>query len=249
MDDEDLLEEAERYISEKNYEKAIRVLEGIELPEAYALRANCYYSINQKDKAIEELKTGLKKFPFNHYFYYLLSLIYFNDKNYEEALKEIENALAIIPYSFEYNKLKGKILFEIGDYENAYNVFAYVNKLKPDDIETRLFKAECFYRIGRYLDALAEINRGLSYDNKNPLLHFLKGKVYLETGYYRLAISEFKIVLSLKASAEAYYYLAVAEYLNKEYKNALDHINEALKERPNDERFKELYSLLKNMNT
>lgn len=248
MTEEDLIEEAERLIREKEYEKAIKLLENIELPEAYVLKSDCYYALKQKEKAIAELKKGIEKFPYSHYLYYKLSLIFFNFREFSDALKEIDNALTIMPYSLEYNKLKGMILFEMQNYEEAYNVFAYVTKLKPDDIEARLYKAECYYRIGRYLDALAEINRALEYDNKNHLLHFLKGKIYLETRYYRLAINEFKIALSLSPSAEIYYYLAIAEYLNKDFKNAITHINEAIKEKPNDPRFKEILEILNNMN-
>ncbi|TRM75880.1 hypothetical protein DJ528_08960, partial [Sulfolobus sp. B5] len=129
-----------------------------------------------------------------------------------------------------------------------YEVLVFVNKLKPDDVESRMMRAECFYRTGKYLDALYEINRALEYNNRDHLLHYLKGKIYLETGYFRLAVSEFKIAISISPSAEYYYYLALAEYMNKEYDKAMNDISKAISIDPNNHKIKEFYESLKNMN-
>ncbi|MBW9142015.1 MAG: tetratricopeptide repeat protein [Candidatus Aramenus sp.] len=243
---EDPIEEGLKLLEEKKPEEVLRLLDGIDLPEAYALRARAYLLSREEEKAVKELDRGTERFPYSHMLYFEKALLFLAMDKSEEALEQVKRALEIMPYSYDYKKLEAEILFRQGKYEDAFNVLGDVIRLKPDDVEARLMRAECFYALGKYLDALYEINRALEYDNKNPYLHFLKGRVYLETKYYKLAESEFRIALSLKADPEFAVSLAVAEFLGGEREKALQEIEKAMKLFPDYKRAREVYETMLN---
>ncbi|MEW9492145.1 MAG: tetratricopeptide repeat protein [Candidatus Aramenus sulfurataquae] len=243
---EDPIEEGLKLLEEKKPEEVLRLLDGIDLPEAYALRARAYLLSREEEKAVKELERGTERFPYSHMLYFEKALLFLAMDKLEEALEQVKRALEIMPYSYDYKKLEAEILFRQGKYEDAFNVLGDVIRLKPDDVEARLMRAECFYALGKYLDALYEINRALEYDNKNPYLHFLKGRVYLETRYYKLAESEFRIALSLKADPEFAVGLAVAEFLGGEREKALQEIEKAMKLFPDYKRAREVYETMLN---
>ncbi|AHC52126.1 hypothetical protein SUSAZ_09585 [Sulfolobus acidocaldarius SUSAZ] len=245
--EEDPIYEAERLIEKGNYPEALNILGNLSLPEAYILRSKAYLEMGKSEEAIRELKEGINRFPYAHYMYYELALLYFTYNDLVNALDEVNNALSILPYSYDYNKLKARILFEMQEYEEAFEVLTYVIKMKPDDVESRLLRAQCFYLTGKFLDALKEINRALEYNNKDETLHTLKGKIYLETHFYKLALSEFKISVSIRPTAENYYLLAFSEYMTGECEKAVSDSEKALSLDPNNDVIREFYESLRNM--
>ncbi|TRM89069.1 hypothetical protein DJ526_08475, partial [Sulfolobus sp. A20-N-G8] len=110
--EEDIIEEAEKLLEKRENLEVIKTLKEIQVPDAYVLRSKAYYNLGDKENAIKELEEGIKKFPYSHYLYYELALIFFMENELNRALDEIEKALSIIPYSYDYNKLKAKILFK-----------------------------------------------------------------------------------------------------------------------------------------
>lgn len=120
-------------------------------------------------------------------------------------------------------------MFKLERYEEANIELTEVLRLNPNNVDARVMKAFCYYNIGLKLDALSEINRALNVKKEDSSLHELKGKIYFETGFYKLALSEFKIAAHYDPNNPDHYYNAAACYYNlKMYNDALTYMDLAL---------------------
>ncbi|BDC17275.1 tetratricopeptide repeat protein [Acidianus sp. HS-5] len=225
---EDPITKAQELINNGNGEEAIKLLEGIESPEAYYLRYLAKKSLKTKNPE-KELIEGIERFPYNHYLHYELAKYLDELGDLKAALTEINKSLELLPISVDYKELKARILYEQGNFEEALILINDVLSLSPTDYDARLIKILSYYNQGLRMDALAEVNRALNYFNKDSFLHFLKGKIYLESNFYKLALSEFKIAITLDKRPEYIYYASLASFLANEYKEALSYIDEGIK--------------------
>jgi tetratricopeptide (TPR) repeat protein len=225
---EDPITRAQELLEKGNAEEAIKLLEGINSPEAYYIRYLAKRVLKIKN-AEDELIEGIRKFPYNHYLHYELAKCYEEQGKLNNALVEIDKSLELLPISTDYKELKAKILYELENFENALILVNDILRLKPADYEARLIKIMCYYNQGLRMDSLAEINRALNYFSKDPFLHYLKGKIYLESNFYKLALSEFKIALSFEKKPEYFYYASLASFLINQYNEALFYVNEGIK--------------------
>lgn len=85
-----------------NYENAIEILEKIKNKKDaddlyYSLLGNAYDVTDDRDKAIETYKAGLKKFPKSGPIYLELGVVSAMEKEYDEALKYFEKGIEVAP--------------------------------------------------------------------------------------------------------------------------------------------------------
>jgi tetratricopeptide (TPR) repeat protein len=208
-------------------EEALNILRNIDLLEGLILKYKIFMKMNKIKDAESELQKAVEIYPYNHYVHFLLATLEEKLGNLDLALTEIDKGLEIMPISTTYLSLKTRILFKMGLYENVLQTSAEVIKNKPDDLKVRMMRILSYYFLGSRYNALMEVNKALEY-SKDHYLHFLKGKIYYELGYYNLALDEFKIAIHIREKPEYFYYVSLVLYLSKKYTEALTFIDKAL---------------------
>ncbi|QKR00588.1 tetratricopeptide repeat protein [Metallosphaera tengchongensis] len=227
---EDLLFKADEMFRRGEYLEVLDLLDGVELVEAFMMRAESMVMLGRYEDALTELERGLSIFPYSYVMLTRQAEILESMGKYEDALEKVNRALELIPFSSEHHFLRARVLFKLQRYEDANLELAEVLRTNPKNVEARIMKASSYYNMGLKLDALSEVNRALAFRKEDPKLHELKGKIYFELGYHKLALSEFKIASHYDPNNSDYYYeIASCHYYLGMYDDALIYLNEALK--------------------
>ncbi|ACV25200.1 tetratricopeptide repeat protein [Methanocaldococcus fervens] len=160
-----LISEAERYLNEKDHEKAIE----------------CYLQAFKENKGRDVDWANLS------YAYYQLG-------DYKNALEAINKALSFSPENPEFLYLKGPILYKLENFDEAYKCLIKASeKIKKGDLYEILGEISLKYKkYKKALDCYLKAYR-LNKNNTNAL--FVAGKIYLLFGNLDRAYELFKKLL------------------------------------------------------
>ena len=178
---------------------------------------------------LRKFQIDVEKHPESHMAHYGYALILARTGNRKEAIAHLKTALE--KKAFDPNILRdlGRIYFLDGHYPEALNSLKGAASMAPDDPETLFFIGRTQIEIGRLKEAASTFEKLIA---KNPdyttALYFL-GNVYGK----------------LEKLEDAHYFLGIY-YKNKQnYKNAMFHLNKALKTITDPDKRSKIEELLK----
>jgi adenylate cyclase len=181
----------------------------IELDPNYALAyvglADCYTFQNQR-KGL----TRLELVPIAHdYIQKALSI----DNNLPEAL----TTQAFIQSHFEW------------DWQGSQPIFQKAIGLKPNYPSAHLYYGNVLFATGDIKQGILETKKALELDPLSASLNWVLGRNYFFAGEYDLAITQLKKTQAIQDYHYAKIYLGLCYLQKKQYKEALDILNEHLK--------------------
>lgn len=119
------IDEARKAFEDKNYDKALEILDGETFGEeyqklVYVLRIGCLRNLKRYDEALAVIESGIEKYPYYDFFWFQkVTCYYFNDEN-DEAVKSLAKLEDVIDRDDKNALVMISDLFEmVGDYENA----------------------------------------------------------------------------------------------------------------------------------
>lgn len=130
---------------------------------------------------------------------------------------------------------KGISFLSVGQYNNALKDLLEAQKYHSGNPKIHYYLAIAYYGKGMQDKALDELKEAISLDKNYSEAHNYLGTLYAEQGLWDEAIGEFKKALNnylYDTPAMALYNMAWAYYSKKDYKNALDSYQKALKVDP-----------------
>ena len=230
------------------YTKAILAGDGCGAYQGYILKI-CK-NLNDKDGQ-QILEQTLEEKP-NADTHFVLYRAYFEKENYAKALEHILKYMDL--YKLTNFIAIGKKFFKKKLYKDALTIFEKVNN-EETNYWTR-FKA--LINIGLcYLDmkpinidkALAAFQEAYKMDNSEKVAHQninICGAKYLDVKAYDKAISTFQFCIDNNLVQDmAYFNIGVSYKLQQEYKKALPYYEEALKLKPDNEKYQRAVNFAK----
>lgn len=182
---------ANKFMSSQDYNSAIIELEKVieldpENSKAYLSAAEAYINLNQNEKAIEILQSGLEKTSNDDIKTKLNELIknqaleqgkvLLNEKNYEKAAEEFKKAVQADENCAEAYNYLSKAYVEMSDVENAISCLQTgIDKTDNDELKTIIKELKKSYALNnavqflsekKYNDAIAEYRKVLDIDDK-----------------------------------------------------------------------------------
>jgi tetratricopeptide (TPR) repeat protein len=94
-----------------------------DFPKAVESLAEILIKRESYDEAVDFLKRGIKKEPYNHTLYYLLGISFWNLGKLKQAREAIETAIDLEPNNGVLWQTCGEILLELGEIEKAEKYF------------------------------------------------------------------------------------------------------------------------------
>ena len=179
--------------------------------------------------ALRKFQIHIDKHPESPMAHYGYSLILAKTGNRKDAIAHLKTALE--KKAFDPNILRdlGRIYFLDGQYPEALNSLKGAAGIAPDDPETLFFIGRTQIELGKLNEAVSTFEKLIA---KNPdyilALYFL-GNVYGKLGKLE----------------DAHYFLGIYYQNKQNYKNALFHLNRALKKTVDPDKKSKIEKLLK----
>ncbi len=112
-------------------------------------------------EAVNTINQALKRFPDNHYLYYLRSQYLFGAGRTLSALGDIDKAIKMAPDKAEYLAQRGYINFMIGNYKAAYTSYSQAIRLDPGKAEYYEFRGHSLQNLDRYEQAYDDYSKAI----------------------------------------------------------------------------------------
>ena len=212
------VKEADALMNNGLYEQALSVLEGANQENLYVIlsTARAQYFLNNKQKAFELLNKAMSFYPNNANVYYYFAYIFYKEKDVDSARKYLEQVFKLSPeHSY------GKTLL------NA------VNKMDSDKYLNQISGS---IEMQNYPEAMRLVNEALSINDKDSVLYYYKGIIYIAQNNYSAATAPLYKALQLDPkNTSAYFYLGVAFDNLSEHSQALSYYQKYLNNLSSDD--------------
>ncbi len=203
-DAEALLLLAECKIDTKQFNEGLRLLHTCAsyMPyyhRVFYLMAFCYYQMNNKTEAVEQLKSALELNPEASAYYGLYAYILLDTHRFAEALEKANEGLAVYAEDLTCLNARSQALIRLKNKEEAYETIREALAVDPDDDFTHTNVGWIYLEKGKHKDARQHFREALRI---NPNNKRAKGG-YKESLKARLLPYRWLLMFSLWLSAKS----------------------------------------------
>lgn len=202
------------------------------ISSTYSKRAETYYALGQKEKALTDYNAAVKVWP-NEVeplqnrgnFYYILERYPESDADFQKVLKlDPENAYARMAL--------GRNCLARDEYQKAIDCFDYVIALYPGYPSGYSFRAEAYIKSGDCSSAALDIVKALEINGDDKAFYLITE--YAEKLYQSLSVRLKAKILSEKNDSYWPYCLGILNESAKKYDLAIDAYKKAMAQDPDD---------------
>jgi len=187
-------------ISDKKNKDALKVFEEIEAvnPDAgMALKIGAYVTMKETDKAVEQARRIIEKYPNSARGYIVLASIYESQKEYGRAISELKNGIKVDSTNVQAIVALGNLYMVSKDFTQAMTAYDDACRKKPDFVPAIFAQGALFDQLGKKKEAVAKYRIVL--EKSDSYVPALNNLAYLSASGYgskeealSLAISAFK---------------------------------------------------------
>ncbi|MBQ7287361.1 MAG: tetratricopeptide repeat protein [Candidatus Gastranaerophilales bacterium] len=227
------------YMLKRDNENAVINLErALELnPEHLPIMnslSSCYMGMGEFDKAAGILERAFKLDETNVLTAYNLGVMFQGVERYEEALKYFQIAYQLEPSITMLSSL-ANCAYKAGQYPMANIMYQNIVMLYPNNSEYRKAYVDILEGLGQHKDALDNVNKLLSLDEKNVEYIKKKGSLLRKLNFCEESIEVFEGLINRgKIYVEVYYNLAYNYVQIGEYDNAQEMFKKCIILEPNN---------------
>lgn len=166
-----------------------------------------------------------------------LGTVYFNSRDYSRAIQHYGFAIMCRPGYVAAHLNRANAYYETGELHSALADIRRVEAKEPDTITVHFLKGLILTKWRDFDGAITAFQKGLATDPENYELKVNIGTVYYYRRQYDSARSYLAAMLRNRQEPNALNTLALVETASGNYEDAMDWIDKALTERPNDPYF------------
>ncbi|XP_042193369.1 tetratricopeptide repeat protein 16 [Callorhinchus milii] len=213
------------------------------------------YSSRKLDKAVTLFSKAISLQPERVELYVSLADAYLQFCDFQSAIMNYRRAYTLNPGNEELQLqvgfttyIQGQCLFEMQMYSEALGAFTEASELCPENQGYQVRRIVCLAALGRFKEALQVANKLVMVQKNNPELYILRARIHDHFGNVTLCNSDITAALamdptclgalSLKSRlgerAEEAKAQAVNSALRGQMKEAMQKINKALENNPNE---------------
>ena len=187
-------------VGEKKYKEAIRTFEEVEAinPEGgVALKIGAYVAMKETDKAQEQARKIIEKYPRSARGYMVLGSIYESQKEYARAISEVKNGIKVDAANAQAYVYLGNLYEASKDATQAMTAYDEALRKKPDFVPALFAQGALLDQAGKKKEAITKYRTVL--EKADSYVPAMNNLAYLcASGYgskeeaLRLAIAAFK---------------------------------------------------------
>jgi tetratricopeptide (TPR) repeat protein len=187
-------------VSEKKYKEAIKTFEEVETlnPEAgVALKIGAYVTMKETDKALEQARKIVEKYPNSARGYMVLGSIYESQKDYARAISEVKNGIKVDAANAQAYVYLGNLYEASKDTTQAMTAYENACSKKPDFVPALFAQGALLDQAGKKKEAIAKYRTVI--EKADGYIPAMNNLAYLYASGYgskeealRLAIDAFK---------------------------------------------------------
>lgn len=136
----------------------------LELDELYVWRGHIYLLQGQKDEAISDFTSAIKKRPNEPRHYITRAQCFASRMQYSRAAQDYYHASQLAPDQGEYRLEYARMLILSGQYQSGHDELTDLKRLNPHDTEAVRLLALTDYHYGHYAEA---VHHYIEYTNRN----------------------------------------------------------------------------------
>ncbi|WP_044640450.1 tetratricopeptide repeat protein [Risungbinella massiliensis] len=200
------------------------------------LKASEAINLQRYDLAIQCIQNVLRDFPEEEHAFYLMARAHAGNEAYDSAFQAIQEAIRIDPLEADYHYYLGFLYYKTKKFKQAIKVLQHVLSIDPDHLGTHLLFGHIFLSKRKKKKALIHIQRAMELDPTNPDCHSLMAFGLGQVGKIRQGKETLQTVLNLEpdnVDSQHAYGIFLLYYMHKP-KEALVHLQEAIRLDPND---------------
>lgn len=205
-----------------NFTKATEYFLRHEDKDKFQVRYSRYYEKNQ-----------------NRWDYYIMNNTYINAHHLKNGMYPPKGTIHTIEVNGKpicavfkrttYDDVEGFDLYKQGNYEAAIPKFEAYLKLDPTESSVLNALANCYMMLNQQDKAIAYVQQAIQHYPEYTDAFFTQGRIQMNQGQMQAAISTFDYVLKDSPSSFGAWYLkAYAQFLLKDYTNALQSLEQCL---------------------
>ncbi|NQX91536.1 MAG: tetratricopeptide repeat protein [Flavobacteriales bacterium] len=153
--------------------------------------------------------------------------------NMIEALKDFDRGLQADPQNESLFLFKGETLFQQQTFKESFDTYQACIERNPESIPCLLKCAEMNVHLRQYEDAIKQVNKALSVDEKYAEAYYIKGRIYKEIGDSSLAVSSYQTATEVDPNYYDAYLEAGLLYSQARSDVAMEFYNSAIDLKPN----------------
>jgi protein O-mannosyl-transferase len=167
--------------------------------------------LNDDTKALEYLNKAVEVAPRNYKGFYNRGLLFLKNQKPELAIKSFNQALALYDYAKAYTA-RASAYYMLGDLPKAMNDANIALQKEKDNAKAHFVLGNCYNDLNKLDDALAEYNRCITLNRKEPDFYFKRAIVFGKKQQFENCLGDLTICLELDPTYyEAYYWNGVAK--------------------------------------
>lgn len=214
---QDFLKQTEYNIRYEHYEDALEQIESylVKHPKKdylYYLKGKILLIMKDKASALTEYKKAYQLKSKNTEIANAYGKLLFNLKKYKKARAVFVQLNKSDKYSILPLKEIGKCNFELKKIKKAQQELCDFVKIYFKDSDANFYLSKTYFAQKEYFNALETINISIKENPNNFDYLFTRGKIYLESQAYKLAVKDFLLALDLSSanSGELYFLIGIS---------------------------------------
>lgn len=198
-----LLHRAQSLMELQRYDQALELLQGAlasnpENEQAHFLMLICWTQLGKTNRAIEQARQLLGRFPNEPLLYQLLATNLADADELREAQEIAQQGLTVAPGHVDLLATLGQIALGQKEWEQALQYAGQVLELEPSHLTGLNIRLTALNKLGRRHEVQNSLNDTLAADPNNPYTHNNIGWTQLEAGNHDLAKEHFAEALRLQ---------------------------------------------------
>ena len=197
-----------------------------------------YFHVNKYDKALAALNKVISRDPRSPGALHMLGKTYFMLGDFERATNELKAALNASPKDYDVEYTLGLAYLKRREIDSARRIYDQMIEQLGEKPQLRALIGRAYRETGFLSEAIEEFKKAIALDPHFPRVHFYLGLTYLlRDGIDRLGDAKQQFKIELAAHPEeffAYYYLGIAETLERNWQVAEEYLAKASEIQPDN---------------
>jgi len=197
-----------------------------------------YFHVNKYDKALAALNKVISRNPRSPGALHMLGKTYFMLGDFERATNELKAALNASPKDYDVEYTLGLAYLKRREIDSARRIYDQMIEQLGEKPQLRALIGRAYRETGFLSEAIEEFKKAVALDPHFPRVHFYLGLTFLlRDGIDRLGDAKQQFKIELAAHPEeffAYYYLGIAETLERNWQVAEEYLAKASEIQPDN---------------
>ena len=177
-----------------------------------------------RDQIVDAFSAAIDANPDDYMTYYRRGTQLQKQRRYEEALADLNAAIKLSPTPLSLEDLGERVNNSALPETHTLGLVVLIHTTR----------AEILQVMNRPEEALADLDRALSFDGRKIDTIYTRGQLRALTGRYDEAIADFDAILERRATSPWYFGRGVAKYLKADWRGAIADFQETVRRNPAD---------------